>query len=399
MKLAARLEDFRPTPLAAMRRRLADLRKRGVRILSLNEGEPDFPVPDVVQLAAIDSMRRGDTRYTASEGIVELRSAIVERYERRRGLKYGLDEVVASAGAKQVLYNALLATLDPGDEVLVPTPYWMSYPDIVLLAGGSPRLVATSPATGYKLTADLLHRALTPATRLVILNSPSNPTGSMYRPAELQALATVLLDHPAVGVICDDIYEEIVFDGSIHHTLLEVEARLRDRCLIVSGLSKSHSMTGWRLGYGVGPAHWVQAMIGIQSQTTSHPCSLSQWAGVRALNMPQDEVVARCARFEQRRDSALLAFGAVPGFTCIRPDGAFYLWVDCHSLLGTSAPAGQRIVTGIDLADYLLTSAATQLMPGEAFGSPGHLRISFATDEDLLTEAAARIADAARHLA
>jgi len=378
--------------------RAAQLRQAGRDIIVLGAGEPDFDTPDNVKDAAIRAIRAGDTKYTLLDGTLALKRAIAAKFERENGLSYDLDEITVGAGAKQVLHNALMATLDAGDEVIVAAPYWTSYADMIAIAGGTPVEVVCGEADGFRLAPAALERAITPRTRWVMLNSPSNPTGAAYGEADLRALADVLLRHPHVWVLSDDIYEHLVYGDFAYRTLAQVEPRLKARTLTVNGLSKAYAMTGWRLGYGGGPRELIAAMAVVQSQSTSNPCSISQAAGIEALSGPQEVLAERRLAFQQRRDLVVDALNGIDGITCRRPEGAFYTYASCAGVLGRATPAGQRLETDVDFCRYLLDEHDVAVVPGTVFGLAPYFRISYAASEAQLRTAMGRIAQAVAQL-
>ena len=390
--ISKRLDVIKPSPSMAVTARAQQLRAAGVDVISLSAGEPDFATPEHAIVAAAKAMRDGDTRYTAVDGTPALKRAVADKFRRENGLNFDLDEITVGAGAKQVIYNALLATLQPGDEVVVPAPYWVSYTDMVLLGDGSPVVVTCDEASGFKLTAEQLAAAITTRTKWLMLNSPSNPTGAVYTREELAALAQVLLAHPAVHVISDDIYEHILFDGRFFNTMAQVEPALRDRVLTVNGVSKAYAMTGWRIGYAGGPRALVKAIATVQSQSTSNPSSISQAAAVAALDGPQDLLRSNAAEFQARRDRCLQRIQAIEGMSCACPDGAFYLYPNVASIIGRRRQDGRRIENDTDLSLYLLEEARVALVQGAAYGLSPHVRLSFATSMDLLDEAITRMA-------
>lgn len=399
MKLiSSRLDVIRPSPSMVVTERARQLRASGVDVIGLSAGEPDFATPEHVVDAAVQAMRKGDTRYTAVDGTPALKRAIAGKFRRENGLDYEVDEITVGAGAKQVIYNALMATLEPGDEVVVPAPYWVSYTDIVLLGGGVPVVVTCDERSGFKLTPEALQAAITPKTKWLMLNNPSNPTGAVHTRSELAALAQVLLAYPAIHVISDDIYEHILFDGRIFHTLAAVEPALRDRVLTVNGVSKAYAMTGWRIGYAGGPKALIEAIATVQGQSTSNPSSISQAAAVAALEGPQELLRSHAEQFQARRDHCLSRLQAVEGFSCSRPDGAFYLYPNVSALIGRHRPDGLRIGDDTDLSVYLLEEARVAVVQGAAYGLSPHLRLSIATSLDLLDEAITRIAAAVAKL-
>ncbi len=389
--LADALARVKPSPTIAITALARELKAAGRDIISLSAGEPDFDTPAHIRAAAIAAIDRGETRYTSPEGIIELRRAIADKFARENGLDYAPDQVIVSTGGKQVLYNALMATLNPGDEVIVPAPFWVSYPDMVRLAGGTPVLVGGRIDTGYKITPAALAAAITPRTKWLIFNSPSNPTGAGYSRPEIAALAAVLLEHPQVWVMTDDMYEHIAFPPFRFSTPAEVEPRLADRTLTVNGVSKAYAMTGWRIGYAGGPSDLIRAMTTIQSQSTSNPCSVSQWAALAALTGPQDYIAGACAAFLRRRDLVVGMLNAAPGIDCPTPEGAFYVYPSIAALIGSATPDGTRIETDADFAKALLAAEGVAVVFGDAFGVSPNFRISYAADDATLTEACARI--------
>ena len=389
--LARRLGRIKPSPTIAVTQRAARLKAEGKNIIGLGAGEPDFDTPQHVKDAAKAALDRGETKYTPVAGTLALRQAIVAKFKRDNGLDYTPEQITVGCGGKQVLFNAFLATLNAGDEVIIPAPYWVSYPDMALLAEGEPIIVACPAASGFKLTASALAAAITPRTKWLILNSPSNPTGSAYTEAELAALAEVLLAHPHVWVMVDDIYEHIVYDGFRFTTLAQVEPRLKERTLTVNGCSKVYSMTGWRVGYAGGPLPLIEAINAVQSHSTTHTSSISQAAAAAALNGPHDFLKAWVAAFRERRDLVVARLNAVPGLTCEKPEGAFYVYPSCAGLIGKRTPAGHALASDDDVVTYLLESAGVACVQGSAFGLSPHFRISYATATALLEDACTRI--------
>lgn len=397
--LAARMSAVQPSPTIAITRLANELRRQGRDIIGLSQGEPDFDTPDHVKAAAKAAIDAGQTKYTDVDGTPELKRAIVEKFQRENGLTYTPAQISVGTGGKQVLYNALCATLDEGDEVIIPAPYWVSYPDMVRLAGGVPVTVACGEDDGFKLTAAGLQAAITPRTRWLVLNSPSNPTGAGYTAAELRALADVLLQHPQVMILTDDMYEHIRYDGWEFVTIGAVEPRLLDRTLTCNGVSKAYAMTGWRIGYAGGPEPLIRAMATIQSQSTTNPSSVSQAAAVAALTGPLEFLAERNAVFQNRRDLCLTAFNSIDGLSCRTPDGAFYLFPSCAGMIGRRRPDGRVIGSDVDFATFLLEDAGVAVVPGSAFGLAPYFRISFATATERLETACARIAAACATLA
>lgn len=371
-----------------------ELRALGRDIISLTTGEPDFDTPGHVQEAALRAMAEGRTKYTDPGGVPELKAAIRDKLKLENSLDYALDEIVAGTGAKQVIFNAMMATVEEGDEVIIPAPYWVSYPDVVRFAGGVPVFVGCSRESYFKLLPDQLDRAITPRTRWLVLNAPNNPSGACYTRSELKALTDVLMRHSRVALMTDDIYEHIRYDGREFVTALQLEPALRDRTLLVNGVSKAYAMTGWRIGYGAGPAPLIRAMVKLQSQSTSNPCSVSQMAAIAALTGPQTSVRANTAILERRRDYVHDALNAIAGISSHRPEGAFYAFPSCEQLLGKRTAAGKAIETSSDFVLHLLETQNLAVLPGSAYGVEGYFRLSFATSTTELKEGCSRIARA-----
>lgn len=396
--IAQRLSRVKPSPTLAVTAKAAELKAAGKPVIGLGAGEPDFDTPDHIKEAAIEAIRRGETKYTPVAGTPALKKAICDKFKRENGLEYAPNQVLAGVGAKQVLFNALLATLNPRDEVIIPAPYWVSYPDMVMFAEGIPVIVEGQEEDGFKLKPDALADAINPKTRWVILNSPSNPTGAAYTEAELRALADVLLRHEHVWIMADDIYEHLCYDGFTFKTIAQVEPRLKDRTLTVNGVSKAYAMTGWRIGYAGGPRELISAISDIQSHSTSNPCSISQAASVAALNGPQDFLKDWTKSFASRRNFVIDKLNAIPGIACLKPEGAFYVFPSMKGLLGGTTPKGGAITSCNDFCGYLLEEALVAAVPGSAFGMGGYFRISYATSEQALTEAMERIKKACEAL-
>jgi len=392
--LASRLSRVKPSPTLAVTQRAAELKSQGKDVIGLGAGEPDFPTPEPIRRAGIAAIESGQTRYTPVTGTPALKKAVSEKFARENGLAYAPRQVVVGCGAKQLIFNALLATLDPGDEVIIPAPYWVSYPDMVLFAEGTPVFVACPEAQGFKLSALALSEAITPKTKWLILNSPANPTGAAYTRHELEALAEVLLKHPHVMVLADDIYEHLVFDGFRFNTIAQVEPRLLGRTLTVNGVSKAYAMTGWRIGYAGGSEALISAMADIQSHSTSNPCSISQAAALEALTGPQAFLAEWQQRFAARRKLVTEALNAIAEIHCAMPEGAFYVFPSMQGLMGKRLPNGQIMESSAQFCDYLLEEALVATVAGSAFGMEGHFRISYATSDELLQEAMRRIAKA-----
>jgi aspartate aminotransferase len=389
--LADRLARVKASPTMAITALATELKAAGRDIIGLSVGEPDFDTPENIKEAAIAAIRRGDTKYTVFDGRMELKEAICAKFKRENGLDYKPDQVSVSSGGKQVLYNAMVATLSPGDEVIIPAPFWVSYPEMVLLADGNPVPVACPQNYGFKLRPEDLEAAITPRTKWLILNSPSNPTGAAYTEADLRAVADVLLKHPQVWVMTDDMYEHLTYDNFEYKTIAQVEPRLYERTLTVNGVSKAYCMTGWRIGYGAGPKHLIKAMGAIQSNSTANPCSVSQAAAIEALNGPQDFIAPNATVFKQRRDLVVEALNKIPGLYCPLPEGAFYVYPSCAGLLGKKTPDGEVIDSDEDFVKYLLAAEGVAVVHGDAFGLAPHFRISYATGTDTLKEACKRI--------
>jgi aspartate aminotransferase len=396
--LADRLARVKPSPTMAMTALATELKAAGRDIISLSVGEPDFDTPPNIRDAGIAAIQRGETRYTVFDGRIELKRAIADKFERENGLKYDTSQITVSSGGKQVLYNAMVATLSPGDEVVIPAPYWVSYPEMVLLSDGEPVPVACPQNNGFKMRPEDLEAAITPKTKWVILNSPSNPSGAAYTEADLKTLAEVLLAHEHVWIMTDDMYEHVIYDDFKYTTIAQVEPRLYERTLTVNGVSKAYCMTGWRIGYGGGAPALIRAMGAIQSNSTANPCSISQAAAIEALTGPQDFIPKHQKLFQERRDLVVDWLNRVPGLYCPRPDGAFYVYPSCAGLLGKRAPDGKTIENDEDFVRYLLEAEGVAVVHGAAFGLAPHFRISYATSNDELREACTRIERACRAL-
>jgi len=394
---AARLERIKQSPITAATLKVASLRAQGRDIIGLTIGEPDFPTPDNVKQAAIAAILRNDTRYTAPDGTDALKDAICAKFRRENGLAYAREQVTVANGAKQILFNALMATVMPGDEVLIPAPYWVSYVDLVLVADGLPRTIPCSEQDGFKLKPEQLDASITSRTKWLFLNSPSNPSGAAYTRQELAGLAEVLLRHPHVWVLTDDIYEHLLFDDRTFATMGAVAPALYERTLTVNGVSKTYSMTGWRIGYAGGPAALIANIGKLQSQSTSNPCSVSQAAALEALNGPQEVVRARAMEFQHRRDVVVGMLSETPGLQCRSPEGAFYVYVNCSGVIGKITPEGSRLASDEDFVLYLLDNGVAGV-PGVAYGSSPYVRFSTATDLETLTEGCRRIRAACERL-
>ncbi len=389
--IAARLDRIKPSPSSMAGQKARELRAAGRDIVGLTSGEPDFDTPANVCEAATRAMRESKTKYTDVGGTPELRSAIADKFRRDNGLDYASNEIIVGTGGKQIIFNALMCTVDTGDEVIVPTPYWVSYPDIVLLADGRPVFVPCPPENGFKLRPEDLERAITPRTRWLVLNAPNNPSGAAYSRAELLALAEVLLRHPHVWVLTDDIYEHILYDDRAFATIAQVEPALNNRTLTINGVSKAYAMTGWRIGYGGAPAALVKAMVKLQSQSTSNPSSISQAAALEALTGPQDFIAERTRIFQQRRDLVVAGLNDIPGIACHSPEGAFYAFPSCAGVMGKTTPDGKRLSTDDDFVLHLLESENLAVLQGAAYGVSPFFRISFATSIPKLEEGLRRV--------
>jgi len=391
MQTSAALDRINPSPTLAITSRVLELKRAGVDVIGLGAGEPDFDTPDFVKEAAIEAIRAGKTKYTNVDGTAELKDAIVAKFKRDNRLDYTPAQISVNVGGKHTLFNALVATLDAGDEVIVPAPYWVSYPDVVQFAGATPVIVAAGADVGYKLTPAMLEAAITPKTKWLILNSPSNPTGAAYTVDELKALGAVLERHPHVWIFADDMYEHIVYDDFRFATIAEVCPSLYERTLTVNGCSKAYAMTGWRIGFAAGATWLIKAMAKLQSQSTSNPCSIAQAAATAALTGDQSFLKERAQAFQIRRDLVVDMLNAAEGITCPKPEGAFYVYPSVAGVIGKSTPAGKRIETDSDFVGYLLDDAKVAAVQGVAFGVSPAMRISYATSEALLTEACQRI--------
>ena len=391
--LSDTLSRVKPSPTIAVTTKAAELKAAGKDVIGLGAGEPDFDTPANIKDAAKAAIDGGKTKYTPVDGIPELKKAICAKFKRDNGLDYSPAQVTVGTGGKQVLYNALMATLNPGDEVVIPAPYWVSYPDMVLLAGGEPVIAEATAKTAYKLTPEALEAAITPKTKWLIFNSPSNPTGAGYTWDELKALTDVLLRHPHVWVMSDDMYEHLVYDDFKFCTPAQVEPALYDRTLTVNGVSKAYAMTGWRIGYAAGPVEIIKAMGKIQSQSTSNPCSISQWAAVEALTGPQDYIATNNALFQRRRDLVVEMLNAAEGVECPVPEGAFYVYPSIAGCIGKTSAGGAKIVDDEAFATALLEEKGVAVVFGAAFGTSPCFRVSYATSDEALREACTRIQD------
>lgn len=389
--LSDALGRIQPSATVAVTRKAADLKRSGRDVIALAAGEPDFDTPQHVREAAIAAIHAGHTRYTNVDGIPELKEAVARKFRRDNGLDVTAADCFVSSGGKQVIFNVLMATLNPGDEVVVPVPFWVSYPEIVRLCGAEPVLATADATTGFKLSPEALEQAISPRTKWLILNTPSNPTGAAYSRSELRQLADVLLRHPHVHILTDDIYEALVYDGRAFVTIAQVEPALMPRTLTMNGVSKSHAMTGWRIGYCTGPRELLGAMLKLQSQSTTNPASISQWAALAALEGPQDFLAHWRQTFQARRDMVVGGLNESAGLECLVPEGAFYVFPSCQALLGRTSAAGRTLKTDEDFVMALLEETGVALVQGSAFGLPGHFRLSYAAADAQLAEAVSRI--------
>ena len=389
--IADALNRIQPSATIAISTKAMELKAEGRDVIGLSAGEPDFDTPENIKEAAIKAIRDGKTKYTPVDGIPELKKAICAKFARDNGLKYEPAQVSVGTGGKQVLFNALMATINPGDEVIVPAPYWVSYPDIVLLCGGTPVFVETKLEDGFKLRADKLEAAITPKTKWLIFNSPSNPSGAAYTHAELKALTDVLMRHPHVWILTDDMYEHLVYDDFTFATPAQVEPALYERTLTMNGVSKAYAMTGWRIGYAAGPVQLIKAMGKLQSQSTSNPASISQWAAVEALNGPQDFIAENNRKFKERRDLVVSMLNQAKGLSCPTPEGAFYVYPSCEGVIGKTAPSGKVIGNDEDFVTELLAAEGVAAVHGAAFGLEPFFRVSYATSNAALEDACERI--------
>jgi len=398
IQLSRRVQQVKPSATLTITAKAAALRASGRDIISLSVGEPDFDTPRAACEAGIAAIRAGFTRYTAVPGIPELRQAVTAKFRDDNGLDYEADDILVSAGGKQCIYNLLQAMINPGDEVIIPAPYWVSYPDMVLLAEGMPVIVQATADSNFKLTAKQLDEAITDKTRLLIINSPSNPTGMAYSEGELAALGEVIRRHPGIAVASDDMYEKILFDGKVFATFAAVNPDLKERTITLNGVSKAYCMTGWRIGFCAGPRHLIKAMAKIQGQSTSNPSSIAQKAALAALAGPTDELETMVRTYETRRAWLVERLNAIPGISCLMPDGAFYVFPSIGPWIGKTTPDGLRLEDDVVVCSWLLETAGVALVPGTAFGTPGFMRISYAVSQETLEDAVERIAEAAATL-
>ncbi|WP_114009532.1 pyridoxal phosphate-dependent aminotransferase [Cohaesibacter intestini] len=389
--IAEQLSRVQPSATIAVTNKARELKAAGRDVIGLGAGEPDFDTPDNIKKAAIDAITRGETKYTAVDGIPELKKAIADKFKRENGIDYDPGQCFVAPGGKPIIYNAMMATINPGDEVIIPAPYWVSYPDIVLLAGGIPVAVEATIEHNFKLQPEQLEAAITEKTKWIIFNSPSNPTGAAYTHDELKALTDVLVKHPHVWILTDDMYEHLVYDDFKFVTPVQVEPSLKDRTLTMNGVSKAYAMTGWRIGYAAGPLELIGAMRKIQSQSTSNPTSISQWASLEALEGPQDFIPERAKVFKERRDMVVALLNECEGLECPTPEGAFYVYPSCAGCIGKTAPSGKVIENDSDFVTELLETEGVAVVQGVAFGLEPYFRVSYATSTEALTEACARI--------
>jgi aspartate aminotransferase len=396
--LSAKLSAVKPSQTKAMTALAASMRAEGKTIITLSQGEPDFKTPDHISRAAIKAIQDGHTKYTAVAGITPLREAIVRKFQRENGLNFTPDQITVGCGAKQLLFNALVASLDEGDEVIFPTPCWVSYPEMIKLAGGVPVAVETDVKDGFIMQPDALRAAISPKTKWLMLNSPSNPTGAVYSRQNLEELAVILRDYPNIWVLSDDIYEHLVYGETEFCTMVEAAPDLASRTLTVNGVSKSYAMTGWRVGYAGGPIELIKAMNTVQGQSTSHACSIAQYAALEALDGDQSFIREFRDAFKSRRDLVVGMLNNIAGLKCDIPQGAFYVFVDCQGILGSLTPSGQHLETDMDFAMYLMEEAGVAIVPGSGFLADGFIRISYAASEEELKKACNAIADAASKL-
>lgn len=392
--IAERLSRVKPSPSSAAQDRAAALRRAGKNIVNLVVGEPDFNTPEHICLAACEAIKRGETRYTQAAGTLALREAIAEKFQRENGLSYSPKDIIVTIGAKHAIYNALSVTLEPGDEVIIPAPYWVSYPDMTLACQGEPVIVTCLESEGFKLTPAKLEAAITPRTRWLILNSPTNPTGSTYSAADLRALADVLLRHPQVLLMTDDIYEHIRFESSDNPHLVAIEPQLKARTLVINGVSKTYAMTGWRIGWAAGPAELIAALDMLQSQSVSNASSVSQAAALAALQGEQGFIADWVGIYKDRRDLALSILNAIPGISCRKPGGAFYLYVNCAGMIGRTTPQGKKLETDMDVVMYLLEGVGVAVIAGSVYGLSPYFRMSIATSAQVIEDGCKRIGQA-----
>ena len=386
------LKKIKPSPTLAVTQKAKELKAAGKDVIGLGAGEPDFDTPENIKQAAIDAINRGETKYTAVDGTPKLKKAIVEKFRRENELNYDLNQISVGTGGKQIIYNAMVATVNQGDEVIIPAPYWVSYPDIVLLAGGNPIIIKCSENENFKITPEKLKDSITAKTKWLILNSPSNPTGSCYSEKEIKSLAKVLIENKQIHILSDDIYEHIIYGNFNFFTIAQIK-ELKDRTLTMNGVSKSYAMTGWRIGYGAGPKEIIKAMAKIQSQSTTNPSSISQAAAVEALNGTQNFIIERSKAFQERRDFVVKSLNEIKGLNCLNPDGAFYVFPNCSKLLNKKDKKGKLLKTDSDFVESLLENNGVAVVQGSAFGSEGYFRISYATSMQNLKNALKKISE------
>ena len=391
------LKKIKPSPTIAVTQKARELKAAGKDVIGLGAGEPDFDTPDNIKQAAIKAINDGDTKYTAVDGTPALKKAIVEKFKKENNLDYTTDQITVGAGGKHVIYNAMMATLNEGDEVIVPAPYWVSYPDIVLLAGGKPVVMECNEKQGFKINPSDLEKFITPKTKWIILNSPSNPTGACYTEKDIREIAKVLENHPHVYILSDDIYEHVTYEGFKFFTIAQIES-LKERVLTMNGVSKAYSMTGWRIGYAAGPKEIIKAIAKIQSQSTTNPSSISQAASVEALSGTQDFIKKRADTFQERRDFVVKALNDIDGIECLNPDGAFYVFPSCKGLVGKKDTNGKEIKSDTDFVQSLLENSGIAVVQGSAFGLEGFFRISYATSMDNLKKALEKISSFCKSL-
>ena len=385
--IAERMSLIKPSPTMAVTKMAAEMKAAGQDIIGLGAGEPDFDTPDHIKNAAIEAIKNGETKYTAVDGTPALKKAIAKKFYKDNSIKYNIDEIIVSVGGKQVLYNALMSSINPGDEVIIPAPFWVSYPDMVSLAGGVPIIVEGKEKNNFKIQPADIKDKISTKTKWIIINSPSNPTGSSYSEEELRNIGNLLLEYENIFVMSDDIYEKIIYDDFKFFSLAEVVPELKDRILTVNGVSKAYAMTGWRIGYAGGPKHLITAMSKLQSQSTSNPSSISQAAALAALEGPEEFLLERNGRFKTRRDMVVKMLNECNGLSCIKPSGAFYVYPSCSGIIGKSSKEGKLIENSIDFSSYLLESVGVAVVPGSAFGADPFFRISYATSDSILEEA------------
>ena len=396
--IAERMSLIKPSPTMAVTKLAAEMKAAGKDVIGLGAGEPDFDTPDHIKNAAITAIKNGETKYTAVDGTPALKKAIVNKFSKDNNIEYNMDEIIVSVGGKQVLYNALMSSINPGDEVIIPSPYWVSYPDMVALAGGIPIIVEGKESNNFKVIPDDIKNKISDKTKWIIINSPSNPTGSSYTKSELEDLGNLLLNYENIFIMSDDIYEKIIYDNFKFYSLAEVVPALKDRILTVNGVSKAYAMTGWRIGYAGGPKELISSMAKLQSQSTSNPSSISQAAALAALEGPEEFLSERNDKFRIRRDMVVDMLNNCNGLSCLKPSGAFYVYPSCSGVIGKALTSGKVIENSIDFSSYLLESEGVAVVPGSAFGADPFFRISYATSDSILEEACKRIKKACEQL-